>query len=325
MNRLVAGWVLAAVASAIGSLASAQGRPVACRLVALVDDRPITALDLAEWLRLRGMDPAKAARADWLRALNTRIDWAVLLEAGRSEKIKPTEQEVAAAVRERLEGPGAEPFQQQVKALGLDEKAVRQRTREALIIDRFLAVKLGAKLFVAPQAVARWYMENRDLLVRAEVRVARVITIRLPRVGGRAGIDLVASRKRAAVIRQQLGAGQDFARLAIQHSCDRWASKGGLLAPMVRGRSDKALADQVFALRVPGDLTPVFTTGQGAHVVRLEEVRPGGVPSFRDAQEQIRRRLGAELRLKHAAGLAARLRRRTTVQIFQQNLPGPSR
>jgi len=198
--------------------------------------------------------------------------------------------------------------------------------REQLLVERLLARKLGAKLFVAPGAVSAWYKKNKDLLAGPEVRVARVMTAEGgPKTAGPkgAGAATAAATARAKIkrLRERVLGGADFAKLARDGSAGPWAKKGGLLEPMEQGDSGPVFAERVFGLAKPGDVTEIFETDAGLHFLRLEEVRPGKVPSFKDAQEAIRTRLQAELRAKHVSELARELRRKTAVRVFWRHIP----
>jgi len=297
-------------------VAGAADAPAPSRLVALVGKRPVTVRDLADWLRLRRIDPAKATRRDWQEALRAMVNRAVLLEAARREKLEVSDLAVARAIRARATGPWADEYEREVRLLGLTAEQARRRMREQLLLEQLLSAKLGAKLFVPPTAVARWYEKNKDLLASPEVRVARLITLRIDREG-------TAAKRRIEELRKKAVAGADFGKLAREHSQDPWAARGGLLGPMRKGESGSIFADRIFGMTKPGEISPAFKTDIGYHLLRLESVRPPAVPGFKDAQKEIRRRLLEELRVKHLVALATELRRETTVRIFWKDLPWP--
>ncbi len=289
-------------------------RPAPSQVVAVVAGRPITLLELSQWLRLADIDPDKAGRQDWQDALGAAIDRAVLIEAGKTEKIGATDEEVARAIEARRSGPEADEYLRRVRLLELTESQERDRMREQLLIDGLLMRKLGSALFVAPSAVAEWYEKNKDLLAGPEVRVARVITVRRAAGGG-------DPKAQFAEISKRLAAGEDFAALAKAHSADPWAEKGGLMPPL-RGRDCGSIfAERVFGLAKAGDVSDVFETDAGVHILKLEGIRPPVVPSFEQAREAVHQRLLDELRAKHIPPVVQELRLRTTVTIFWQQLP----
>jgi len=299
-------------------VAAAAEVPAPSRLVALVGKRPVTVRDLADWLRLGNTVPAKAARKDWQEALQAMVNRAVLLEAARREQLTVSDLAVTRAIRARMRGPRAADYEREIRLLGLTAEQARRRMREQLLLQQLLSAKLGVKFFVSPKAAVEWYEKNKDLLASPEVRVVRVITLRVQ--GKRTD---AAGKARIEGVRERAAGGADFEKLANEHSEDPWAAKGGLLDPMRKGESGSIFADEVFAMGRPGEMSPAFKTKVGYHLLRLEAVKPPVVPRFEDVRATIRERLLEELRARHLPELAAKLRRATTVRVFWKHMPWP--
>ncbi len=305
-----------------GCLGLALGAPAARaagpgRLVALVADKPITVRDLRVRLLGRDIDPDAATRGNWQEALNASIARAALLAVAEREKIVVREEQVTETLATWREGKGAEDYARRVELMGLSPEQERRRARDQLHIEALLAQKVGAKLFVPPKSVAEWYTRNKDLLALPETRVARVMTAEVgkrPAEEARAEID---------ALRQKVLDGADFAALAKERSGGPWAEQGGLLEPMLKGQSGVIFADRVFGIAKPGDVTDVFESGGALHFLRLEEVRPGKVPTFEEARDGIRQRLRDELWEKHVDAFTAKARRETPIRVFWHHLPAP--
>ena len=316
MARILGCWIACFALSA--GLGRAGEGP--SRLVALVAGRPVTALELSKWLRVRDIDPAKTTRQDWELALAAAIDRAVLAEAAKLEKIEVSDAEAARVIAARRRGEDADAYVRHVRQLELAPQQELEWMRESLVIERLLARKLGAKLFVAPAAVSEWYEKNKDLLATPEVRVARVITVEV-----KPGADRAAARKKIDELRERVVVGADFAELAKAHSDGPWAAKGGLMEPMERGTTGSVFAGLVFATKKVGEVTDVVETESGFHILKLEEIRPAAVPSFKEAQPRVRQLLEDKLRAKHVPELAMKLRQRTTIRVFRGHVPGPKK
>ena len=223
-------------------------------------------------------------------------------------------EETAVAIDEWRRGPDAAEHARRIRLLGLGPEREAQSVREQLLIEALLSRKLGAKLFISPKAMVEWYEKNKDLLAGPEVRIARVMTVRAGPTGD------AAAKTKIAGLRRKVLLGGDFAELARKHSAGPWAGKGGLLDPMSRNNSGNVFAERVFQLKKPGDVTDIFVTAAGLHFLKLEAVRPGEVPAFKEVQGRIRRRLGEKLRAKHITELAQQARRKTTVRVFWHNI-----
>jgi parvulin-like peptidyl-prolyl isomerase len=302
------------LAAAVGP--AVAGEPVG-RLLALVEKRAVTQRDVAQRLALGGVEPQGATRERWQKALIEAIDHQVLLVAALRSRTYIAESEVETAMRGLRSGPRAAEYEREIKVLGLSEKAERERLREQLLLERWLAEQLAAKLFVPPGEVRRWYDEHRAELAEPEARVARVLTLRISPQR-----DEAAAREQMAKLCEQIRDGVPFADAAKTHSEDPWGPRGGLLDPIKRGDSGSIFAAEVFKLRKVGDRSEVFKSELGLHVVELEAIRPGRLPAFEEVQEQILARLRGVLRAKHLARLAEDWRRKMTVRVFWDQLPG---
>ena len=85
-----------------------------------------------------------------------------------------------------------------------------------------------------------------------------------------------ARRPEAEALLKQLREGADFAELATKTSEDETtASKGGELPAFGRGQMVKPFEEAAFALKQPGDLSPVVASNFGLHLIRLDEIQPG--------------------------------------------------
>jgi peptidyl-prolyl cis-trans isomerase C len=97
------------------------------------------------------------------------------------------------------------------------------------------------------------------------------------------------ARMKADGLLEQLKAGADFAKLAQDNSDDPGsAAKGGDLGFFGEGRVVKPFQDSVFALKNPGDLSPVVESQFGYHIILLEERRPARIRPFEEVRESLR-------------------------------------
>ena len=282
-------WTLTALALAISGSAPAAETPQPVKLLALVNGQPITVGEVAGSLRLHGIDPAKAPRRVWLTELDTVIDRALLLTAAKAER---------GAAR---------------KANGASPEA---------LIRVYVARKFQARLFVSANEVHEWYKNHKHTLRTGQARIARVITI-----GARKRQrDFVTDERAVArttidAIKKRALAGQDFAELARKHSMDPYAVRGGLLPP-VRKTGATNFAAEVFKIKNKGDISEVFETPFGLHIVKLEDIRRPSVPPLHQVEAHIRQKLRQLKWIKHVAPHLAHLRSRAGIRIMKDSAPG---
>jgi len=98
-----------------------------------------------------------------------------------------------------------------------------------------------------------------------------------------------AARKRAEELRKRLGKGEDFNKLASDESdCTR---PNGDLGAFGRGEMVKEFDDVAFNMK-KGDISDVFHTMFGFHIIRIDDVWKRDMPPLDDAlKRRIRERL----------------------------------
>ena len=106
----------------------------------------------------------------------------------------------------------------------------------------------------------------------------------------------------ARKLRRRALAGEDFAALVREHSDSANAGEGGSITLLARGHTFAAFEEVAFALE-EGDLSEVFTSARGVHLIELDTRYPAFRKPLEDVREEIGRTL-AERRL--AEWLAAR-------------------
>lgn len=105
-------------------------------------------------------------------------------------------------------------------------------------------------------------------------------------------------------LREQLGAGADFATLAGRHSDDPGSGpRGGRLGTFGRGEMLAAVDEAVFGL-APGELSDPVETELGYHLLRLDALE---VPALSEVADEFRRRIQAERLAEAEAAYVARL------------------
>ncbi|MDR3538011.1 MAG: peptidylprolyl isomerase [Acetobacteraceae bacterium] len=102
---------------------------------------------------------------------------------------------------------------------------------------------------------------------------------------------LVATEDEAKAVLTQLKGGADFATLAKQYSKDPDGARGGDLGFFRREQVWPTFADMAFTLQ-PGQVGPTPIHNEfGWHVIKVDERRLVGTPSFSDMHEAIRQEL----------------------------------
>jgi len=179
------------------------------------------------------------------------------------------------------------------RAAGLDRDPVLARQIE-LAVDKMLAQaqfenvdrQTAAAFDADPDkylARAREIYTTRPEKFRTQERIrASHILVRI----GAGGDD--AAKARAESLRAKVVAGAAFGDVARESSEDRSAaSNAGDLGFITAKEVDPEFATAAFALKTPGELSPVIKAASGYHVILLHERAPSTLKAFDDVKKEI--------------------------------------
>jgi peptidyl-prolyl cis-trans isomerase D len=134
----------------------------------------------------------------------------------------------------------------------------------------------------------RYYAENEKNYTTAEERRASHILINAP--ASMPAAERAQARARAdALLAELTKAPATFADVARKSSQDSSTAAAGGDADLfiARGDTDKAYEEALFALKKPGDLSPVVETPQGFFILQLKATRGGEKRSYESVRADI--------------------------------------
>ena len=267
------------------------------RVVAVVGDQPITQYDLQERILALQQNPSfrpptneAELRAIMLDVVNQLIDEEILVQKARALEIVVLDAELTPQVDRQMRdirsrfGSDAE-FRAELAKAGLgspDEYRrflidnMRRGEMQRRVIDRMRAEGRIPPVNVQESDVEEAFERARATLPRrpASVTFRQIVVAPKPTEAARA-----VARARAESLLAEINAGGDFERIARRESADSSSrEQGGDLGWNRRGVMVKEFEQWMFGLR-PGNLSPVFETVHGFHIVRVDRVQPGEVKS----------------------------------------------
>ena len=300
-----AGWLAVGVPAA---LAAQEATPAAAplrpdttllpidRVVAVVGPDAILLSDLQERLAQyaaqlqqagRQLPADSAARRELaLNLLNSLINEQLLVQRAQELKVEVTDADLAlgvdrylAGVRQRFQTEAE--FREELGRSGFGSpeefrRWVTEQERRRLLQERLIQ-KLRQEGKLAPGAVTeadveKYFQENRGQLPRTPATVGfRQIVI--PVVADSA--EKARTRAHAESLLAEIRRGGDFAQIAKRESMDP-ASKeiGGDLGWLRRGVTVPEFERMILMLG-PGQVSPVFETYRGFHIIKVERIQPG--------------------------------------------------
>lgn len=293
MKRLISRLGLALLACAAGTAPSLQAAPRAVevdRIIAVVNNEVITALQLRESLdqavrRLERQGTELPPREVLERQMLERLILErAQLQLARESAIRVDETMLERAIARIAENNGmtVDGLRDTLTKDGIPWSRFRDEIRTELLLTRLREREVDSRIVVTEAEVDNFIATNPDAFSGREYRLAHIL-LRAPEGASPEQIDALVAR--ANDVMRRLGGGEDFAAVAASVSDAPDAMNGGELGWRSRDRLPAIFAEAVDALR-PGQVAPVMRSAAGLHVLKLLDVRGGDAGA--DSVEQTR-------------------------------------
>jgi peptidyl-prolyl cis-trans isomerase C/foldase protein PrsA len=154
---------------------------------------------------------------------------------------------------------------------------------ESRMIQTLLQREVDARVMVSPAEMQRYYDEHRAKFdEEKQVRVRQIF------LSSRNYASVEKALEKAGDLRRQIEEGADFAKLAQQYSDGPYAKDGGLWQFVKRGTGHfrPGVEEAAFKLEIK-QVSPPIGTEIGAHLIKIEDVKPARRVPFTEAQNAI--------------------------------------
>lgn len=232
---------------------------------------------------------AQQTRKELLQQL---IDDELLLEQAQRQKVVVTPQAVDEQFKNiRARFPSEEAFKQTLSSSGLTADQLKANIKRGLSRQQVLNKEVLEKVSVTPKEVEAFFNEHKDTYVQEEAVHARHILIKV--APDASPEDDQKAKDRAKAVLAKAKTGEDFAKLAAQHSEDTTKDRGGDLGYFGRGRMVKAFDETAFSLKA-GQISDLVRSQFGYHIIKVEDRKEAKRLSFAEAKEQVENDLTRE-------------------------------
>lgn len=172
---------------------------------------------------------------------------------------------------------------------GLSRQALCEEIERSLRVDTVLERVSSRVQSVSHTEVEIFYLVHRARFNQPERRTMRHILITLnDDMPGNARAEVRA--KLESILDQCQKQPARFAELALRHSECPTAMQGGLLGKVERGTLYAALDEAAFKMR-PGEFSGILESPMGLHLLRCDNVEPGGLIPLSRVRDRIRDQL----------------------------------
>jgi len=192
----------------------------------------------------------------------------------------------------------------------LDEDApvdeVRAEIELQMKVDRLLKDAGERAANPSDAELREFYDANREMFVRTEqVRAAHIIKHVNP------AVDRETAFAEIVKVQEQLNAGATFEQLASEHSdCP---DQAGDLGYFERGQMVEEFETVAFGMEV-GQVSDIFLTDCGYHIVKVHDKIPGGAVPFEEVKEPIAEQLIEQRRTKAVEDFVDSLKEKAVIE-----------
>ena len=249
-------------------------------------DRAMKELDQEEHQRGASMQEISDAHRDLLRNL---IDQQLWISKGKELGITGETELVNRLneIRKQYNLASLEDLEKAAQQQGVSYEDFKANIRNQIITQEVMRQEVGRKISFTPGEVQQYFEQHKQEYAQPEsVKLGEIL------VSTGTGADqddpqkIAAAKAKADDIEAKLHSGTDFSQLAKSFSDGPTAAEGGDLGQFRRGSLAKVLEDQTFALKA-GQFTEPIRTKQGWVILKVIEHTPGGVPPFKDVEQDV--------------------------------------
>jgi len=250
-----------------------SGLQVPQRIVALVNDEPISAYDVMQRLRLTiasigGIDSQQQLSRLQEQVVRNMVDEKLKLQEAREFDVEISDQDLQRAFAEQARNFNQTPqqFENYLNRLGVDKETFLQQMRTEIAWGELVNGRLRRMAKVAQEEVEQELARIKSNAGEPEYRLSEIYLL----VSNPGQSDRVAQR--AKRIRKQLRDGANFEGYAQQFSQSSTAASGGDMGWVTADQLTPELAKAVRALE-PGGISKPLRTAGGYHILKLKDRR----------------------------------------------------
>jgi peptidyl-prolyl cis-trans isomerase SurA len=290
--------VLFAVWAGLGPALWAQEPVLLNEIVARVNEKIITFIDLKEELRrlrssLRQENESpelleQAFQREKPTVLRTMIQNEVFVqraeEYGIPDSVEPDVGKILEQMREDSGIPSMEVLDQYLRQQGSSLEDYRASLKQRLIIDALLQQFVYSKLTLLTPEIEAYYQENIERYTeKAEVELREILFLKEE-------ADEAQLRKQAGEVLTRLRAGASFEDLAKQFSDGPTASQGGGIGSFKEGSMAAPIEEVAFQLE-EGAISGIIEADYGFQIIQVMR----RIPAQERPLEEVRSEISMQL------------------------------
>ena len=234
--------------------------------------------------------------------VDAMINRKSMLSAAETAGFKANPDEARARIEDMRKQIGEKQFTGMLEFQGLTVDDLVQRQSQRAMLDQWIEKDVKPTIAVPEEDIIDFYGKNqKDFIRPEEIRASHVLLKCDPNAR-----ELTKAKRQSDLrdILAKIRGGADFAETAKAHSACPSKERGGDLGYFTRDKMVQPFSQAAFGLKI-GDVSDVFATQFGYHIVKVTDKRTAGLRQLDDqVKDEIRNRLlqqrvGAAIMARH--------------------------
>jgi parvulin-like peptidyl-prolyl isomerase len=222
------------------------------------------------------------------KLIDNEIGRALLLQKGNEIKANVSEETLDQKIRAVKASFKSESiFEHELKNRKLSLEQYKKELKIDLLMQQVIDQEIIPGIKVSEKDINLYYEKNKDKFKMEEKARASMILIKFKRGDIKSE---ESARKKIQSIFEKIKNGSSFKEMAMKHSQDSLAKKGGDLSYFTKNQIFGAFSIRAFDMKI-NEVTPVFKTGLGFHILKLTDLKEGGTIPLDQAKTRIEKTL----------------------------------
>ena len=207
------------------------------------------------------------------KLIDNEIGRALLLQKGNEIKALVSEKTLDQKIREiKSTFKSDAVFEHELKNRKLTLEQYKEELKTDLLMQQVIDREIEPNIKISEEDIKSFYEKNKNKFKTDKKARASVILIKAKR--GDTKSEKSAQQKLESIL-DKIKNGSSFDKMAIKHSQDSLAPKGGDLGYFAKNQIFGAFSVRAFNMKV-NEVSPVFQTGLGFHILKLTDLKDGG-------------------------------------------------
>ena len=247
--------------------------------------------------------------------LERMIDEQLILQQAGDLKVTVTQDDIDKAVDDikQQNHINQDQLVEALKEQGMSLPSYRQDLKRQITRIKVISIAVRSRVSISDDDIKTYYDQNvKSTGVDRKVHASHIF-VTIP--DGATVQQVEEKRAFAASLVQKARAGEDFAKLAREHSEDAATRKeGGDLGWFGRGALPSAVEEIVFNME-PGEVRGPIRAERGFHVLKLVDKKDEQVRPLAEVKEQLRTALFTQEMEKQTKNWLAELRKKAHIDV----------